>query len=423
MMRFLFAIVGGMALIGQAASWDMGEPIVTYWAGPGFFNHPEKLTERAARQLKEGGFNLVWTSSVEEMDVAQKYGLRAMYDLRLGNYGFHDPEKNAEIEETIARVKNHPALFLYHHQDEPSADAFEVLGKARRWLARHDPIHPTWVNLLPTYASNKQLGVSGEIIGAYWQHVRLFCETYCPAFLSYDHYQFNVGGDTGDYLLNLDIVRRTSAAYGIPFMNGVQACTWRPGSLASPSAPRIPESDELRYLVYTTLAYGAQGIYYYVYSYPGHAGSIVELDGTPTPRYEALKTLNREFVAIARELKGLPFGGAYMLGQQTGGVTPYCAAAGLKVEPRTPSIELQKDARFEDSVLVTRFGPTPGRQLFMVVNLDYRKDRQVTVEALFPLARFDATAGKWLSADGKRLALHLPRGGGVLLRETGGLNH
>ena len=82
MVRFLSAIVGCMVLVGQAASWDMGEPIVTYWAGPGFFRHPEKLTERAARQLKEGGFNLVWTSSVEEMDVAQKYGLRAMYDLK-----------------------------------------------------------------------------------------------------------------------------------------------------------------------------------------------------------------------------------------------------------------------------------------------------------------------------------------------------
>ena len=48
--------------------------------------------------------------------------------------------------------------------------------------------------------------------------------------------------------------------------------------------------DEMRYLVYTTLAYGAQGISYYVYCHPGHTGGISQPDGTPTPIYHALKT-------------------------------------------------------------------------------------------------------------------------------------
>ena len=47
----------------------------------------------------------------------------------------------------------------------------------------------------------------------------------------------------------------------------------------------------MRYLVYTTAAYGAHGIYYYVYCRKGHVGSIVALDGTPDAKYEALKTL------------------------------------------------------------------------------------------------------------------------------------
>ena len=68
---------------------------------------------------------------------------------------------------------------------------------------------------------------------------------------------------------------------------------------------RIPNTNELRYLVYTTLAYGAQGISYYVYACAGHHGSIASLDGTPGPLYYALKSYNREFVAIAKELQPL----------------------------------------------------------------------------------------------------------------------
>lgn len=54
---------------------------------------------------------------------------------------------------------------------------------------------------------------------------------------------------------------------------------------------RVPTGDEMRYLIYTTLAYGAQGVSYYVYCHPGHTGGIALADGTPTPLYEALKSL------------------------------------------------------------------------------------------------------------------------------------
>ena len=58
--------------LSSALAWEMGDPIVTYWAGPGFPHHPEKLTERAARQLKEGGFNAAWVYTREELDVCRK---------------------------------------------------------------------------------------------------------------------------------------------------------------------------------------------------------------------------------------------------------------------------------------------------------------------------------------------------------------
>ena len=55
---------------GQSvAAWKVGTPLVTYWAGPA-------MTDAVARQMAEGGWNVVWCTE-KELDVAQRHGLRA----------------------------------------------------------------------------------------------------------------------------------------------------------------------------------------------------------------------------------------------------------------------------------------------------------------------------------------------------------
>ena len=416
----LLTAVGVICLCGGAfAAWDIGEPITMYFAGPGYPGHPEKMTERAAKELKAAGFNTVWGSSEEELDVARKFGLRMLYNLNIDARYFKTTETNRlqEIEATVRRIKDHPALYIYRQCDEPWEGLFADLSRMRDWLHERDPNHPTWVNLLPTYANNEQLGVEGEIICAYVEHVRRFCETYRPEVMSYDHYQFNNGFDTPNYLLNLSIVREAAAAQGVPFVNGVQACTWSPGTAASPGAPRIPGPDEMRYLVYTTLAYGAQGIYYYVYSYPGHLGSIVSIeDGKLDAKYEALKGLNPAFIAFAKEIRGHKFVGAYLQGVQAAGATPYCEAAQLKLSPAAPNRPIGQDGLFTDTTLVSRFDKDGRAALFMVVNMDYHTARTVTVTAPGPLERFSPVTHAWVPANGNSTELKLKRGGGALLR-------
>ena len=241
--------------------------------------------------------------------------------------------------------------------------------------------------------ASKQLGIDEDVKDGYREHVRRYCDIYRPQFLSFGHYQFNVGGDTGNYLLNLGIIRQNASAQGVPFFNGVQACTWTPGELASPKAPRIPGPDELRYLVHTTAAYGAHGIYYLVYSFPKHGGSIANMDGTPGPNYEPLKRMNRDFVALARELKPYRFVGAYLQGLHAPGTTPWCEQAVLEIAPKTPTAELQPNQELVDTTLITRFDDAKGPARFMVVNLDYRKDRKIAVRGPAALERFDPVTG------------------------------
>ena len=151
--------------------------------------------------------------------------------------------------------------------------------------------------------------------------------------LSYDHYQFTAEGDAELYFLNLAIVREQHNAAGVPFLNIVQAASW-----PWDPAMRVPTGDEMRYLVYTTLAYGAQGISYYVYCYPGHTGGIVLPDGTPTPIYHALKSLNREFVAIATELQPLASLGTYHAGMTPPGTSPWHRMSAFRLAPPIAAI-------------------------------------------------------------------------------------
>ena len=410
---------------GLFAAWEPGEPVVTYGDGPG---GPEvgpggprlsRLTDAWLLQLKEGGFNTVWATAPDELDLAARHGVRAIYFLdpntMKSRYDISDPGQAAALETRINRVKSHPALYVYALYDEPSAREFAALARLKEFVRRLDPEHAVWVNLNPIYANVRHLGTEGDRVHAYWDHLRLFGEVFRPDFLSYDNYQFRVQGDRNDYLQNLGMIRQSATAQGIPFWNGVQACSWVPGEAASPKSPRIPGPDEMRFLVHSTAAYGAQGIYYYVYFANGHRGTIVAPDGTPDAKFAVLKTLNRAFVSIARELRPLRFAGAYLHGIHAPGTAPYCEQALLCLAPEAPSGELQPLQELTGTTLVTRFD-APGRPThLMVVNCDYRTDRTLHVTAPSSVERFDALERRW-SPVGDAFDLALMRGSGVLLR-------
>ena len=424
--------------LSAIASWEHGGPVTTYWFGPGCpGTNSVAMTEAWAAQLKEGGFNTVWASRPEDLDIAAKYGLRAIYCIDPGTewakIDLDDPAQKDALAERINRVKNHPALYIYEHYDEASAQQFPELARVREFVNRLDPKHAMWHNLLPTYASHRQLGVGGKTgeeplmgfpgdkIASYWEHLRLFCDVYQPEFITYDHYQFKVNGDSRKYFLNLGLVRQAAAARRVPFWNGLQACTWVPCGLASPKAPRIPNTDEMRYLAHTTAAYGANGLYWYVYCRPRHDGSIAALDGTVGEKYEGVKKINREFIAFSKVLGGLDFKGAFMQGVHATGTTPYGAQALLKITPETPYSEIRELQRLEDTTLVTRFedrrcADAP-RTYLMVVNCDYRKDRTLHVEAPFAAELFNPATEAWTPV-GASFDLALVRGGGAILRES-----
>ncbi len=390
----------------SAARWQVGTPMVTYWCGP-------SMTDAAARQMAEGGWNLVWCGE-KDLDVAQRHGLRAqLNDPLLTPAALEQPAQREKLDALIARVRRHPALYAYFITDEPNAKDFPALGKLVAYLRERDPAHVAYINLFPTYATNEQLGNSGDTPTAYRAHLRQFVEQVKPALISYDHYQFAVGGDNAQYFLNLALIRRAAQDAGLPFLNIVQACTWTPSM-------RVPTGDEMRYLLYTTLAYGAQGISYYIYTCAGHTGGIANADGTPTLLYHVLKTLNREFVAVAAQLQPLRSLGVYHAGMLPPGAEPLPTGVAFTLDPPVAAMSYQPPKPVKGALLGC-FGPAAKSDAasathVVVVNLDYQAEAVLGVRGPAPLELFDAAAGQWTPANGARAELRLPRGGGKLVR-------
>lgn len=408
----LVSVLAALPPIADAAeapasrTWEVGTPIVTYWAGP-------SMTDATAQQMAEGGWNLVWCGE-KELDVARKHGLRAqLTDGLLSPASLDDPARRQQLDALIARVAPHPALHAYFITDEPNATNFLALGKLVAHLRERDPRHLAYINLFPTYASNEQLGNRGDVVTAYREHLRQFVDVVKPALISYDHYQFTTHGDSGQYFLNLALIRRAAQDAGLPFLNIVQACTWAPSM-------RVPGGDEMRYLVYTSLAYGAQGISYYVYCHPGHTGGIANADGTPTALYPVLSKLNREFAATAGQLQPLRSLGVFHAGMLPPGAEPLPADAAFAFDPLLPE-RAYKAPEPVKGALLGLFGPAkPAGENAkpthaVVVNLDYGAEADLGLRGPAALELFDATTGQWSPA-ANPARLHLPRGGGALVR-------
>jgi hypothetical protein len=182
---------------------------------------------------------------------------------------------------------------------------------------------------------------------------------------------------------------------------------------------RVPTPNEMRYLVYTTLGYGAQGISYYVYSAAGHTGGIALADGTPTPIYDALRSFNSEFVAVAAQTQPLHLLAVYHSGHQPPGTHPVPTNGLFQLDPPFPTISYNAPEPV-NGVLLSCFADASEKSAshVLVVNLDYAASKTVGIRGPSALATFNPASRTWTAPGPARLNLELPPGGGALLRVT-----
>jgi hypothetical protein len=404
--------------------WQMGTPIVGYYHGPGGGGGRwGPFTPGMAEKLVDGGFTLAWGTTVEDLDVAHAHGLRMdllIWDMREPS-NLDDPAAKARIDEIVDAVKDHPALYSYAITDEPSAKRFPEFARMVAYIRERDPAHLAHINLFPTYAGAGALGTSGGSVEAYQEHLRQYVDIVKPDLISYDHYGLYTNDDGNQYFMNLHLVREAALYGGIPFINVIQAVSLGPSH-------RIPNGDESRFLGFTTLAYGGQGIMHFVYwpysEFHGGISGFEDIEWTPeraeadaaaalTPLGEALREIHPEFVAVAEQLQPLTSLAVYHSGR---------GVPGWHIDRLQDNDAFVVDPPFNEEqdkgVIFGYFGSVQGEVSHaLIVNLDHGQGITTTVVGSGAMEEFDPQSRQWQSvSDGSRAEVNLVAGGGKLLR-------
>lgn len=382
---------------GQAVSAWTGAPIVSYWA------RGIPLTPDIAQRSLNGGYNMVWVNNDHQYSVAQQYGLRTM---------LYDYPDLSQID-TFKWLSNNIAYFI---EDEPLAPQFGDLASRVNTVRTKAPNALAFVNLPAIGGSTPNYGVP-----TYAEYLDQYMSTVNPNVLAYDHYPFMNTHDTGGYYLdNLSMIAQRAKQAGIPFVNTVQACAWD-------ADWRIPTANELRQEVYSTLAYGAQGIMYWSYftQYDNTGGLHPYAGGVETETYTALTPLNHEFVKVASQYQGLNWIGTYLKGYKAGsmprGTTQLPSNSPFNISEASDTLSYTDGSPLKGVLLgfFDKDGTTlADATVALIQNLDYSASKTYTVTGPGLLSVFNATTGVWTATGHNYVTLNLAPGGGVLVGLT-----
>lgn len=184
------------------------------------------------------------------------------------------------------RLPTSPACWGYMVKDEPYVGEFPSLAERVAEIRRVRPGKLAFINLFPSTASMNHLGVAD-----YESYVRRFVSEVDVDVLCMDYYpHMRPERDSRDtYCENLATMRRFSLERGIPFWNFFNSM---------PFGPHYdPTESQLRWQIYTSLAYGAKGVLYFCYWTPKGAefpkgGAIITTEGRRTRHYDQAKRIN-----------------------------------------------------------------------------------------------------------------------------------
>ncbi|WP_245375217.1 cohesin domain-containing protein [Paenibacillus eucommiae] len=187
-----------------------------------------------------------------------------------------------------------------------------------------------------------------------------------PDVLSFDVYPFLADGTLLDkYFVYQELFRRESLRGQIVLWSYIQSVGIN-GSL------RAPNEDELRYHIYTNLAYGVKGITYFTYNTPSGPGNdafhdgLLLRDGSKNASYTWAKNLNAEVLKLGPTLLGLTSDAVYHTGTLPKGTKAL------------PTNFFWQPADANQPMVISSFTNESGRKYVMVVNRDTEQARTLS---------------------------------------------
>jgi hypothetical protein len=336
----------------------------------------DEMLDARFGEIAEANFTLVFgpvgASSLESarkhVELCAKHQLRAIVYCR----GVADEE-----------LPVGDACWGYRLWDEPNAERFGKLAKQVDNLRKVRPGRLGYVNLFPNYANAKQLGAN-----SYDAYVKRFVETVDVDVLCMDHYTiFKPSTDSRErYCRNLETMRKYSLKKGIPFWNYFNVMPFGPHT--------DPTESQIRWQIFSSLAYGAKGVIYFNYGTPKtfefpKGGGIIRRDGTRTRHWYQAKRINAIVKNLGPTLMQLENIGVFRVKP---GDDPASVLAGTPIKTMT-----RADVDPPHDYLIGVFQHLDGRRAVLLNNYRYAYTAWPTVEFDVPLehvSEIDRRSGK-----------------------------
>nr|MCU0342325.1 hypothetical protein [Ignavibacterium sp.] len=250
------------------------------------YNMPDKTNDLTAslKILEKGGINIVINSNLAWIDDVRKVknafkkleNSDLMWMVQIVNdceddfiYQNSNDDTNKNIKKYL-REFNDGFVYGWYLWDEPGKnrkacsplnlipnDDYVDINTMSKQIQYDSMFNKklNYVNLFPTYWEGTPTSKDYEnYIDAF-----INSQEYKPRVLCFDHYPFQkteFGDFRRDYYLNLEIVRKKSLEYNIPF--------WMLIFSSEHDKYEKPAFEEISFQVYSALAYGAKGIGYYL---------------------------------------------------------------------------------------------------------------------------------------------------------------
>ena len=241
---------------------------------------PAHISVEHYQELKDCGFNLSFPHTYRFADAKRALDCAAAVGIR--NL-FMCNELNENPEQIVPQVMDHPGLAGYHLRDEPHKAHVPGLRNLNERILAIDKNHFTYLNLLPNGASDPFM--------PYIDYIR-YCSTEIKTpFISYDHYCIVNNTIRATYYLNLEIIAREAKRMNKPF--------WAFALSTAHASYPVPTVAQLKFQMYSNLAYGAQGLQYFTYWNPPtdtwdfHEAPILA-NGKRSSVYDFVREVNAE---------------------------------------------------------------------------------------------------------------------------------
>ena len=253
--------------------------------------HTELYDAARFRDIRDAGFNACLCRCATNQDILKTLKVAEAYNLKLIIFSHPIMRRPGDI---VPIIKDHPSMWQYYLQDEPTMNQLKDLQTIQQHIARYDKDAKCYINLLPN--SGKQV-LKAIGVEAYPDYLRAFSTIRQPQ-ISYDFYPVQGKVVRGDVWYKiLDDIRAESHRTGRPF--------WAYILCVPHFIYPMPTMGHLRLQCYANLAYGAQGIQYFAYATPAHYdkydfhdGPLLR-NGKKSHTYKLVKKMNEELKPVA----------------------------------------------------------------------------------------------------------------------------